>query len=197
MNLVELENEREIVPEFVQRYYIEETFEILLNSISRQASLKKHSHLHAQFGYCFNGEFQFNLPNDSFIFKTNDSYVLKSNIEHSAIIIDDIYSLDFKFLNAEECLNNIKNNVWRQDDHVFNYVNKNYNIYLLKKTDSIISLSNTNDYFIVCKSNSELTICEQSFSIKPMRIYKIEEPNNSLTIQNNTETQVIVIQINK
>lgn len=83
---------------YVRSSIIYSDFEILVSAIEQGVVLDKHKHPHNQFGFCISGEFEFISENGKTRLEPNATYLLDSNIEHSAVALSKFTAIDLKYL---------------------------------------------------------------------------------------------------
>jgi hypothetical protein len=101
--LSEISTTREIRPGFIQAVYKKrgERAIVLLFRVARGAELPEHSHPERQFGYTFQGEYDFVIDHTSHLALGGHSYLIEAHVLHSAVALTDYYSLDFKYRGAK------------------------------------------------------------------------------------------------
>lgn len=89
---------RELHPGFEQSSFINGRDRILLHRVEENVPLKRHRHMHAQFGYNFWGSYEFIVEDVAFNVRPGSRYLLDGLTHHSACAITQYYSMDYKFI---------------------------------------------------------------------------------------------------
>ncbi len=71
---------------------------ILLFKADKDVILDNHNHPHVQLGYCFRGDFDFDVEGDHYQVTKGHSYLLQSRVYHAAVATSDYYSMDIKVI---------------------------------------------------------------------------------------------------
>lgn len=101
MKLQSIEKMKELKPGFVRASAIFGKNMVLLFRVDKDVLLDNHHHPHIQFGYCFDGSFDFNVDGSRTIVKRGMSYMIDADIPHSAVALTDYYSMDLKYITAD------------------------------------------------------------------------------------------------
>lgn len=157
---------------------------ILLFTVDKDVILDNHKHLHTQLGYCFNGDFNFDVEGEHYFVIKGHSYLLKGNVFHSAVATTDYYSMDIKrILNENEPSDKLTQNVFQCV-----LVNESYILCKAQIGDSIVqkvSFTKNNDQvhieldikrknYIVVSKSCVLKVDGQEKQLEPMGIYLFE-----------------------
>lgn len=101
MKLQSIEKMKELKPGFVRASAIFGKNMVLLFRVDKDVLLDNHHHPHIQFGYCFNGSFDFNVDGSRTIVEKGMSYIIDADVPHSAVALTDYYSMDLKYITAD------------------------------------------------------------------------------------------------
>lgn len=102
MKLQSIEKTKELKPGFVRASAIFGKNMVLLFRVDKDVLLDNHHHPHIQFGYCFDGSFDFNVDGSRTIVERGMSYMIDADIPHSAVALTDYYSMDLKYITADD-----------------------------------------------------------------------------------------------
>lgn len=156
---------------------------VLLFKIDEGVLLNNHNHPHIQMGYCFEGEFDFTVADETIPVHAGDSYQLPSNVYHSAIATTDYYSMDYKII-SDEVIEKPAYNILKEIDKADNYSISElmFGGNLIRKYDlksqrsEIILCPSDNKKLCLFVSDSTLVQCgEEKSELKPMEIYLLED----------------------
>lgn len=173
---------------------------VLLFKIDKGVLLDNHNHPHIQLGYCFEGEFDFTVEDETIPVHAGDSYQLPSNVYHSAVATTDYYSMDYKII-SDEVIEKPMYNILKETERVDNYsiselmfggnVVKKYDLksaradFSLQSSDTKkLCLFVSNDVFAQCG--------EEKSELKPMEIYLLEGKQD---ISINGECTLFVVEV--
>lgn len=96
---------------------------ILLFKVDKDVILDNHNHPHAQLGYCFKGDFDFEVEGDHFNVTKGHSYLLQGKVYHSAVATTDYYSMDIKvLLDNPELPQRMTQNVFEPEEETEQYL---------------------------------------------------------------------------
>ncbi len=93
-----VEKVKELKPGFVRSSAVFGKNMVLLFHVDKNVILDNHNHPHTQFGYCFTGEFDFNVNGKGKRVTEGESYLIDANIPHSAVAVTEYYSMDIKVI---------------------------------------------------------------------------------------------------
>jgi len=178
---------------------------ILLHKVDKDVVLDKHNHPHAQFGYCFYGNFDFEVEGNCHSVGKGHSYLLSGGVYHAAVATTDYYSVDVKVMLESGTLSQ------QEVSDVFECAveNKNYilkkaivgstlvqNINYLQSVAVDIEIEiNRNHYFAVsapCLLRFEGVLSD--FYMEPMKIYQLEVDKTQFSITADThDVEVMLI----
>lgn len=155
---------------------------VLLFKIDKGVLLNNHNHPHIQLGYCFEGDFDFTVADETIAIHTGDSYQLPSNVYHSAIATSEYYSMDYKII-SDEILEEPKYNFLKETEKTDDYsiselifggnIIRKYNLKSVK-IDICLQASD-NKKMCLFVSDSVNVQCDKERSVlKPMEIYLLE-----------------------
>jgi hypothetical protein len=100
--LREVSSTNELRPGFIQSSYKKGDARsiVLLFDVKKGVVLPNHKHGQHQFGYTFNGEYDFLIGGKRYLAVARDSYHIEGGIYHSAVANTDYYSMDFKYIGS-------------------------------------------------------------------------------------------------
>lgn len=189
---------RQVAKGYSQSAYVTDSCEILLNYLTTEAKLGKHSHEFAQFGYCFEGKFLFNIEEEQFVCDQGKAYDISGNLEHGAVIVEDILALDFKYLtNAKfQSEPSVKFDVLNQKNV---YENASIKVTCLLQDE----LPDKEQLFQAYQANYLLSLKEQSiilnhkeYQLEKNEIYSIQSENKDfLSMELKNQVNILLLQI--
>jgi hypothetical protein len=167
---------------------------ILLHKIDKDVVLEKHNHPHAQLGYCFYGNFDFEVEGVSHDASKGYSYLLNGEVYHAATAKTDYYSLDIKTMIGSDTMpHQMSSNVFECTENNDKYVLKRAKVgkWLVQNISYIqdvpvnieIDVNRKNFIFVseYCALRFEGLLSD--LCMEPMKIYQLEvnKPLFSLT----------------
>lgn len=93
---------RELHPGFEQSSFMLGRNRVLLHKVAENVPLRKHRHMHAQFGYNFWGKYEFMTENAVFNVQPGSRYLLDGLTHHAANATTEYYSMDYKFISNND-----------------------------------------------------------------------------------------------
>lgn len=203
MKLQNIEKLVEIKPGFLRASAVFEKNMVLLFQADKDTQLEKHHHPHIQFGYCFNGSFDFNVNGSETIVNKKMSYMIDSDLPHSAIALTNYYSLDLKYItDNNQTKGKVVYNVMKSIEEKEKYSVYKYNIagktimQLDTKATQVQLLLNfipEKQYCLVAGSTTGIKAAGKNFNIEPMKIYTFTgEPKLEFQIANKEITLFFV-----
>lgn len=156
---------------------------VLLFKIDKGVLLDNHNHPHMQLGYCFEGEFDFTVADETIPVHAGGSYQLPSNVYHSAVATTDYYSMDYKIISddvIEKPVYNILKETEKADNYSISELMFGGNVvrkYDLKSERAEFSLQpSDNKKLCLFVSDNVFVQCGKERSeLKPMEIYLLED----------------------
>lgn len=156
---------------------------VLLFKIDKGVLLDNHNHPHIQLGYCFEGDFDFTVEDETIPVHAGDSYQLPSNVYHSAVATSDYYSMDYKIISdeiLEEPEYNILKETEKADDYNVSELMFGGNLirkYDLRsaKAEICLQVSDDKKLCLFVSDNVYVQCGEERSELKPMEIYLLED----------------------
>ncbi len=198
IDLIDVSGEREICEGFKQKYLISDRYEILLNTLTTDVKLGNHSHHFAQFGYCFSGQFNFCVENNVYLIKENDSYNLIPDIVHGAEVLEEIYTIDFKYTVHEKLCNTIDINVLKPAQDKGDEFNlPEIKVIRLKSDLNSYKLEMYNENFLMVGGKMTISIDNNFFELSEMAIYKlsVDDTNSCVNLKIKDEDNLFILQV--
>lgn len=173
--LINIGQNKVVSDNFKKTMYSESDFEILLNVVSKGTLLNEHSHPSKQFGYCFEGSFEFQCNDEKFIVNEGDNYLIAGNVNHKAAFLKDIVALDFKY-KCDLFNNEIKFNCMKTFDPDFSCISlEGYQIFLYENImDHTLTFDLNKRYFILTYKDVEVEISGEIYKTSNISIYEIK-----------------------
>lgn len=193
MKIQSIESVKELKSGFVRASVISGKNMVLLFKVDKDVILENHKHPHIQFGYCFSGEFRFNVNGKEKIVKPRDPYLIDSNIQHSAVALSDYYSMDIKIISDNSLNRDVSYTVMSKMEEFENYeilksnIGESY-IYQIRTTNknSIVPLQAfdlEHSYLMVNKKTKIIGEDGMACLMEPMKIYTLlSEETRNITI---------------
>ena len=158
---------------------------ILLNKVEKSVILDNHNHPHAQLGYCFNGNFDFEAEGNHFDMYKGQSFLLDGEVFHSAVATTDYYPMDIKVMLKEDVLaHRMASNVFEETINTTEYLIKKasigsyhvQSITYFKCATVDIKLDINRKHFVVVSTSCSFHVhgLLSSLNMKPMKIYQLE-----------------------
>ena len=176
---------------------------LLLFQIDKDVVLDNHRHPHTQLGYCFGGEFDFEVEGEHFLVTKGFSYLLKSKIFHSAVATTDYYAMDIKrILDDGDPQNKISQDVFKcilqNESHVLCSVNVGDSLIQkisFKHANSSISikLDTTRKNYVIVSKPCKFTVGDFSQQLEPMGIYSFDSDKSDINIEIDCQAEVVLI----
>lgn len=206
LSIKDISKERLIGTGFRQAFYEENCFEILLSQIESNTPLNEHNHPHIQFGYCFSGNFIFNADGREYPLFSGNSYVLNSEIFHSANSKEKFYALDFKYIgHPESMVVPIKFNVFSPFCEIKKRGGKleiavicGCSLFKIKGAGSYFTsdfLKQGYSYYAVVSHSVKIILNGDSILLEPMKIYKLDLQAGSFFNTPSSEYEIIIIEV--
>lgn len=183
MRLTNIAKMVEIKKGFVRASAIFGKTMVLLFKIDKGVLLDNHNHPHIQLGYCFEGEFDFTVEDETISVHAGDSYQLPSNVYHSAVATTDYYSMDYKII-SDEVIEKPMYNILKETEKADNYIISELMFggnavrkYDLKSARAEFSLQQSDKKkMCIFVSNNVFVQCgKEKSELKPMEIYLLED----------------------
>ncbi len=205
MEIQSMESVKELKPGFVRASVISGKNMVLLFQVDKNVILENHKHPHLQFGYCFSGKFRFNVNGTETVVKPGDSYLIDTNIEHSAVALTDYYSMDIKIISDSSLKQDVTYTVMSRMEEFENYeILKsdigNSNIYQIRtlNRNSTVPLKGFDlecAYFMVNKKTKIIGEDGMDYMVEPMKIYTLlpEETKNIIICDARIELFIVEI----
>lgn len=196
MGIKIISEEMEVESGYRKVFYQNKTYEIILSELSQYKVLPEHNHRQIQFGYCFKGRFVLNIEDTPNKIEQGESYVLNSDIRHSVIIEQDIYSLDFKLNSAtgmrEAFQKNVRNAFEYNDLDIWSCTLGHIMIYRIHGVGRITNkeLSSKSEWIILSAGISSIINESSVHHLLPMKIYQADM--QGLNISSNEEGLIII-----
>lgn len=172
---------------FSQAYLITDSYELLYSDIKKGTDLSSHSHLHKQFVYCFQGEFDLIVNEKKYRVAPGNSLIIDTEAVHSVDAVNDFRSIDLKYISGEKEASDIRFGVFEEkinnnealiEEVFFNGFKLTR---IMSKNDSAVIELNINqkrDYIIIVSRQTKIRINNREWQLFPMKIYKISEKEN-------------------
>lgn len=185
--------QQEIKEGYLRSHYIKDNIEILLSKIRKDTNLDLHEHQHLQFGYCFEGEFILIVGDEEYTIPTEGTYLLEGNIPHKALMLEDIYSLDFKYnvtyALKDKIIINMFMKSFKQND--LTIITSQIADAKLFKIDGIgrlellnLKINSKLEIYLVVAKKVDVIYNSIQVSILPMKVYKVKGISSLEIIQN-------------
>lgn len=177
---------------------------ILLFKVDKDVILDNHNHPHAQLGYCFYGEFDFEVEGEHFDVKEGDDYLLDGKVYHSAVANSDYYSLDVKVILDNTNLpkrieQNAFKNLFENDEYRVSMAELGkFRIekvtYKCRATVDI-EISLHKNCLIIVSKNCNISFGESlnDIPMEIMKIYELKVNKTKFAITTDSEVEVLVI----
>jgi hypothetical protein len=187
IDLIDVSGEREICEGFKQKYLISDRYEILLNTLTTDVKLGNHSHHFAQFGYCFSGQFNFCVENNVYLIKENDSYNLIPDVVHGAEVLEEIYTIDFKYTIHEKLSNTIDLNVLKSTQNEGDeFTLPEIKVIRLKRESfsdlKSYNLEMYNENFLMVGGKTTISVDNNFFELSEMTIYRLSVDDTNICV---------------
>lgn len=85
---------KELVPGIIGHYIHGAGQTLGYIKIEKGAILPEHSHPHEQITFILEGQFEFTIGGEKFLFTPGDVHVIPSNVPHAAVAITDCIAID-------------------------------------------------------------------------------------------------------
>lgn len=183
MKLQSIEKLKEIKPGFVRSSAIFGKNMVLLFRVDKDVLLDNHHHPHIQFGYCFDGSFDFNVDGSSTVVEKGMSYMIDADVPHSAVALTDYYSMDLKYIAADSGVGkSVAYDIMEAAD-----VNEAYSVCKYKAAGKAVirveakegqaelklNLVPEKRYCLLSGSTTGFKAAGDSFELEPMKIYAL------------------------
>lgn len=205
MKLHSIEKIKEIKPGFLRASAIFGKNMVLLFRVNKDVVLDNHKHPHAQFGYCFEGEFEFNVNGAVNKVDKDVSYLISSDIPHSAVALTDYYSMDFKVITTENENNEVSYDVMSESKCTEGFTQKqckigNNLIYQIntEKDDAEVSLDLLSDkqYCLMVGSTTRIHLMSKEIlTIEPMKIYLLHGEGTTGFQVEHKDTTIFIVEV--
>lgn len=182
MKLQSIEKMKEIKPGFVRASAIFGKNMVLLFRVDKDVLLDHH-HPHIQFGYCFEGSFDFNVDGNRTIVEKGMSYIIDADVPHSAVALTDYYSMDLKYINVEgQISESVAYDVMEMTDekeaysvHEYKAAGKTIIQVDVKEGQAELKLNlmPEKQYCLLSGSVTGFKAVGESFELEPMKIYAL------------------------
>lgn len=200
-----IETLKELKPGFLRASAIFGKNMVLLFKVDKDVILENHKHPHIQFGYCFSGEFSFNVNGKEKEVRSGDSYLIDTNIPHSAVALSDYYSMDIKIISDDKQKQDVEYDVLSKVDQFENYQ--------IERTDignsHIYRIITLNDNAKVTMQSIDLGCCSLmvnketdivgeggiKYTMEPMKIYSVLQKETETIKISKAGTELFVIEI--
>ena len=195
--LKKVSHRRQVAVGYSQSAYITDYCEILLNHLTTEAKLGKHVHEFAQFGYCFEGVFLFDVEDEQFTCSKGKAYDISGNLEHGAVVVEDILALDFKYQqnSKKQEKSIIKFNAFNQKNVYENEDIKVNSFHDATEDHGIMSYKNYKENYVLSLKEQNLEVNGQVFQIEKNEIYSIQVETDILNLKLDKQPKLFLLQL--